>query len=177
MDHQHVFRQAGISWEVLTTLVSLFLQIGQGGKRQVMWCLRRHQIIHDVGSLCIYTMWLFNFFLAERTLMQELQGKETRGKRDQGKFGHHALFHHQAVLSILPIPPLPPYFSSTSASLFFSSSSSSFSFPLGGLKGLQALQALLQGPVGQALGWLHTGMASYKIVTGITRLWFSYSRT
>ena len=40
------------------------------------------QIIHDVGSLCISTMWLFNFFLVKRTLKQELQVKETHGKGD-----------------------------------------------------------------------------------------------
>ena len=65
------------------------------------------QIIHDIGSLCISTMWLFNFFLVEITLKQELQGKETSGKRDQGEFDHHALLHHQAVLHILLIPPHP----------------------------------------------------------------------
>ena len=63
-------------------------------------------LTHDVGSLCISMMWLLNFFLAEITLKQELQGKETIGKRNQGEFGHHALFHHQAVLHILLVPPL-----------------------------------------------------------------------
>ena len=48
-------------------------------------------------------MWLFNFFLVERTLKQELEGKETSGKRDQGEFQKHALLDHQAVLHILLI--------------------------------------------------------------------------
>ena len=64
MDHPHVFRQAGLSWQVLATAVSLFWPAGQGYE----W-----QIIHEVGSLCISTMWLFNLFLVERALKQELQ--------------------------------------------------------------------------------------------------------
>ena len=71
MDHQNVFRQAGLSRKVLATVVILFWQTGQGGEWQMIWCLGSHQIIHDVGSLCICTMWLFNFFLLERTLKQE----------------------------------------------------------------------------------------------------------
>ena len=70
------------------------------------FCLRRPQIIHDVGSLCISTMWLFNFFLVQRTLKQELQVKETSGKRDQGEFDQYDLLHHQAVLHYT-LPPLP----------------------------------------------------------------------
>ena len=62
--------------------------------------------IHDFGSLCISTMWLFNFFLLKKnTLKQELQVKETSGKRNRGKFYQHAL-HHQAVLNYT-LPPLP----------------------------------------------------------------------
>ena len=52
-------------------------------------------------------MWLFNFFLLERTLKQKLQGNKTSGKRDKGEFDNHALLHHHAVLHILLIPPLP----------------------------------------------------------------------
>ena len=48
----------------------------------------------------------------ERTLKQELQGKETNGKRHQGECDHHALFHHQAVLHILLIPHIPLSFPS-----------------------------------------------------------------
>ena len=44
------------------------------------------QEIPDFGSLCISTVWLFNFFLVKRTLKQELQVKETSGKRDRGEF-------------------------------------------------------------------------------------------
>ena len=54
-------------------------------------------------------MSLFNLFLAERTLEQKLQGKETSGKRYQEEFDYHARLHHQAVLHILLIPPLPLY--------------------------------------------------------------------
>ena len=70
--------------EVPASVVALFWQTGKGGKWQVIWCLRRPQIIHDVMSLCMSTMWLFNFFLVKRAMKQELQVKETRGKKDQG---------------------------------------------------------------------------------------------
>ena len=78
MDHQHVLRQA-----VLATVVALFWQTGKGGEWQVIWCLRRPQIIHDVGSLCISTMWLFTFFLVKRTLKQGMQVKEKSGIKGQ----------------------------------------------------------------------------------------------
>ena len=41
MDHQHVFRWAGISGEIFATVVALGRQAGQGGKWQVIWCLGR----------------------------------------------------------------------------------------------------------------------------------------
>ena len=103
-------------------------------------------------------MWLFSFFLVERTLKQELQGKETSGKRDQGEFDHHDLLHHQAVLHILLIPPLPLHF------LLFIVILLILILILLLQEVGKALPPLLQGPVGQALGWLH------KTVTGITRL-------
>ena len=58
--------------------------------------------IHDFWSLCIFTMWLFNF------LNRELQVKETSGKRDQGIFYQHTLLHHQAVLHYTLPPSSPP---------------------------------------------------------------------
>ena len=39
--------------KVLATVVALFWQTGKGGEWQIILCLRRHQLIHDVGSLCI----------------------------------------------------------------------------------------------------------------------------
>ena len=91
-----MFRHTGLS-----TLVGLFQQTGQVGEWQVIWCLKRHQIILDVGSLCISTMWLFNFFLTDQTLKEELQGKETNDEKDQGEFNHHGLLHHQAEYIIV----------------------------------------------------------------------------
>ena len=46
-------------------------------------------------------MWLFNFFLTDQTLEEELQGKETNDKKDQVEFNHHALLHHQAEYIIV----------------------------------------------------------------------------
>ena len=40
--------------------------------------------MHDAGSLCISTMWLFAFFLAKR--WQEMQGKEISGKGTKRNF-------------------------------------------------------------------------------------------
>ena len=59
-----------------------------------------------VGSLFISMLLLFNFFLLERTLRQELQGKETSGKGFMGNLLYIAPLHHQAVLHLLLIPPL-----------------------------------------------------------------------
>ena len=50
-------------FEILATVVALFLQTGKGGKWQVIWCLSRPQTIHDVGfcvSLqcgCLTSFW------------------------------------------------------------------------------------------------------------------------
>ena len=80
MDHQHVFRQAGLFEKVLNTVVALCWRAGQGGEWQEIWFLRRHQMMYDVRSLFISTLLLVNFFLEKRTLKQERQGKETSGK-------------------------------------------------------------------------------------------------
>ena len=72
-------------------MVALFWQTEKGGKRQLIWCLRRPQIIHDVMlDLCVS---LHNFFLVKRTMNQELQVKETPGKKDRGEFKYDALLH------------------------------------------------------------------------------------
>ena len=109
MDDRRMVRQAGLSWKVLITVAALFLQTEQCDEWQVMWFLRGHHILHNVGSLCIFPLWLFNFYLLKTILKQELQGKETSDKRDQGGFDNHALLHHQAVMHNLLIPPLPLY--------------------------------------------------------------------
>ena len=41
--------------------------------------------MHDIGSLCISTMCLFNFFLVGITSEQEKQRKETKGKGARGR--------------------------------------------------------------------------------------------
>ena len=79
-------QQMSTPLHVLATVVAQFWQTGKGVEWQVIWRLRRPKLIHDFGSLCISTMWLFNFLLVKRFLEQELQVKETSGKRDQGKF-------------------------------------------------------------------------------------------
>ena len=108
MHHQHVFRQARLSWKVLSIMFTL--KTGHGGEWQVIWCFESHQIIHDVGSLCIYTMWLFNFFLLEIPLKQELPSCTTRLS---WIFSSYLLF--------------PSISSLSSSSSFISSPSSSFS--------------------------------------------------
>ena len=62
----------------------------------------------DIGSLCISTLWWFNWFLVEKVLGQEVQGKLTRGLGTrQGVVGRHVLFHHQNVTQLLLLlPPL-----------------------------------------------------------------------
>ena len=106
MDHQHVLRLAVFLLKVLAIVVAQFWQTGNGGEWKGIWCLRRPQIIGDIGPLCISTMWLFNFFLAKRTLKQVKQVKETSGKRDQGKIYQHTLLHHRAVryYTLSPFP-------------------------------------------------------------------------
>ena len=71
--------------EKFATVDALFWQTEQGGEWQVFWCLRIHQIIHDIGSLCY-------------VVVQLLLGR---------KSPQAGAVHHQAVLHILPIPPLP----------------------------------------------------------------------
>ena len=138
-------------------MVTLFWQTGQGGEWQVIWCLGSQQIIHDVVSLCISTKLFLNFFFLEKTLKQELQ------KWQLGPRG--------ILLSCPPAPPgcpgYPPHPSSSPPSPpphHHPPSSPPHPPPSpptsGGLEGLQALPPLLQGPVGQALGCLHTGLAS-----------------
>ena len=187
MDHQHVVWQAGCSWKVLATVVALFWQIGQGGEWQVIWCFRRRNLNYDVGSFCISTMWLFNSFLVERTLRQELQRKKKSDKRDQGEFDNHGL----PAYPTHPSPSTPSPYSSSSFSFFSSSSSSSFSSsirrlgrppgpassPAGTCRtgtGMSAYRPGLLIPPGSKI---MTGLiicTSYTIVTANSRLWFSY---
>ena len=131
MEHHHVFRQARLSWQVLSTVVTLFWQTGQGGKWQVIWCLGSQHIIHDVGFLCISTMLFVNFFFLKnpelvKTLNQELQ-KWQLGPRGillscppappscPGYPFHPSLsppsspHHHQPPSSPLPPPLSPPF--------------------------------------------------------------------
>ena len=131
MDHQHVLRKAVFFKEVLATVVALFLQTGKGGEWQVIWCLMRSQIIHDVGSLCISTMWLLKFFLVKRTLKQELLVKEKSGKRNRGEFDQHTIPSSTTRLSFtIPYLLFHSISYSSSSLSFFSSSSSSCSSSL-----------------------------------------------
>ena len=63
---------------------------GRVAKGQVIWYLASHGIVHDVGSLCISTMLLINFFLLKRTLKQELQTWQP-GPRDTPPNHHKKL--------------------------------------------------------------------------------------
>ena len=78
-------------------MVTLIWQTRQDGEWQLIWCLQNQQIVHHVGSLCISTMWLFNFFVAVAAKV---------ATPTKGEFDWHALLHHQDVLNILLIRPL-----------------------------------------------------------------------
>ena len=105
-----------------------------------------------LGLVYLYNV-VVKFFLVERNLKQELQGKETSDKSDHGEFDHQALLHLQAVLHILLLPLLPPspphHYHPPSSPPHPSPSPP----PSEGLEGLQAIPPLLQGPVGKALGF------------------------
>ena len=116
----------------------------------MIWCLRSQLIIH-VGSLCTSTMRFFNFFLLERTLKQSLQ------KWQKGNFDYHALLHHAYPSHPSSYPQSsPPHYHPPS----FPAHPPPSHPTSGGLEGLHALPPPLQKPVGQALGCLHTGLAS-----------------
>ena len=127
------------------------------------FCLRRPQIIHDVGFLRISTLWLFNFFLVKRTSKQELQVKETSGKRDEGNFTN-ITSSTTRLSSNIPYFLFPSISYSPSSSSFFSSSSTSCSSSLRRLESLQALPPLRQGPAGQALA---SSSPRFQILTGV----------
>ena len=112
------------------------------------------------GSLCISMMWLLNLFLLERTVKQELNKLQngTRGIWPScpprtpcfAPYPHHPSSspasppcHHHPPSSPGHPPPSPPI--------------------SGVLEALHPLPPLLQGHVGQALGCLHTGLASSLI--------------
>ena len=131
-----------------SAVVALFWQTGQGCE----W-----QIIHDVGPLCISTMWLNNFFFVERTLKQELK------KWQKGPMGIGPSC--PSLISGCPTYPLHPSSSPPSPTHHHHPLTSSPNPPLSPpssecLEGLQVLPPLLQGPVGQTLGCLHTGLGS-----------------
>ena len=164
-------------------MVALFWQTGKGGEWQVIWCLRRPQINHDVGSLCNSTMWLFNFLLVKRTLKQKLQVKETSVKKDRGELDQYALLHHQTVLHYT-LPPLPFHFLLIIITLIL---------PLllillllllfkevwkASWHSLLSCRDLLDRPwppppPGSKIMTGFKIFTSYKIVRGILRLWFS----
>ena len=106
------------------------------------------QIMHDVMSLGISTMCLVNLFLTGKILQQELQRKETKRKGTREKL---------TIMTSSTTRPSCIY----SSSLLFPSTSSFFSSSsFMTFERLQALPPLLQGPVGQSLGYLFTRLAS-----------------
>ena len=145
-------------WEVLATVVALFWQTGQGDKWQVIWCLRRHKIIHDVGSClslqygCLTSSW-----------WKETWSRSCRGRRQETKVTKGNLtitpFSTTRLSCIssasLFFPPSPPHHCHPSSSPPHPSPS-----PSEELEGIQALPPLLQGPIRQALGFLHRDRAS-----------------
>ena len=136
----------------------------------MIWCLGSHQVLHNVQSLCISTMRFFSFYMLERILKLELQKSQLScPSPPTGCPAYPPLPLHLLLITIILLLLLPTLLL---------------------LPALQALPPLLQGPVGQGLGCLHTSLAcpspsgskimtglklftSYKIVTGITRFKFS----
>ena len=164
-------------------MVALFWQTEKVGEWQVIWCLKRPQMIHDIGSLCISTMLLFNFFLIKRTIKQVLQVKNTQGKTDRGEFNQHALLHHQALLHyILSQLPLFLLLIINILLLLLLILLLLLLFKEVYKASRPSLLSCMQWPVGQALASSSPGskiltgfklFKSYKNVMGIRRLWFS----
>ena len=125
------------------------------------------------NSWCWVFVYLYN--VVKRTLKQELQVKETSGKRDRVEFDQHALLHHKAVLHHT-LPPLPLHFLLIIILLL-----PRLLILLLFLLFKEAWKASwpLSSPAGTSSSprsKLLTGFklfTSCKIVTGITRLWFS----
>ena len=102
----------------------------------------------------LYNVVFFNFFLVERTLKKELQ-RGSRGIQPPCPAPPPSCpAYPPHPSSSPPSPPPPPHHPPTSP--FNTSPSPS---PSECLEGLQALPPLLQGPVGQALGY-HTCLGS-----------------
>ena len=95
--------------------LSLYTLLANRAGWKVIWCLRRHKIMHDVGSLCIFTMWLLNFFLIKK----KPWSRSCRGRRQvaKGTQGKQTIMHFSTTR-------LPCISSSSLSSSFFSSSSS-----------------------------------------------------
>ena len=143
------------------------------GKRQVIWCLRRPHKFMILGlciSLkcgCLTSSW-----------WKEPWSRSCRWRRQVAKWtkGNLTKIPSSTTRLSSTIPYLLFSISySSSSSSFFLSTSCSCSFSL---RSLQALPPLLQGPVVQVPpgAKILTGFkfaTNYKIVTGITRLWFS----
>ena len=64
---------------VITHWTHTFLNPGSGLRMAGDLVPQEAPLIHNVGSSCISTMRLFNFFSVERTAKQKLQGKDTSG--------------------------------------------------------------------------------------------------
>ena len=131
-----------------SAVVALFCQTRKDGE----W--------HNVCSLCISKMWLFAFFLVERTLKQVLRGRRqvAKGTKENYTIMPFSTTRLSCVSSSsLLFPSSPPYHHHPPSSPHHPPLSPP---PSEGLEGLKAFQPLLQGPVGQALGCVHTYLAS-----------------
>ena len=145
MDHQHVFRQAGLSWEVLITVVALFWQTGVPG-----------DLVHLLGFLCITTMWLFNFLLVKKKPLS----RSCRGRRQvaKGTKGNLTTTRLRCIFSSFLL--FPSISSWSSSSSFFSVPSCTFHSSFRRFWMPPGPPSSPAGPIGQALGCLHRGLAS-----------------
>ena len=116
----------------------------------MIWCLRRHQIIHVGGFFCT-TMWLLNFLLVKKKNL----GAGAVGLGGKWQMGRRGILPPPGCPAFSPhpssFPPSPPDHHHPTSSLSHPAPSTLLS---GGFECLQALPPL------QTLGCLHKGLAS-----------------
>ena len=117
-----------------------------------------------LGFVHLYSV-VVQILLEGKNLEEGAAGEGDSGKINQGELYYDGLLHHQAIQHIFLMPPFPLHLLLLVIILFLPlpPHPPPSPPPSGGLEGLQALPPDLQGPVGQAQGCVHTGLASSSI--------------